>query len=75
MFITKTGSAKLSGYATLGLRTADSELKSQMFDGYAAPEQYAVAEFDGNTPISMAWARVLPRAHGQDARARQTCAG
>ena len=47
VFITKTGSAKLSGYATLGLRTADSELKSQMFDGYAAPEQYAVAEFDG----------------------------
>ncbi|MFQ9993331.1 PASTA domain-containing protein [Ruthenibacterium lactatiformans] len=31
----------------MGLRTADSELKSQMFDGYAAPEQYAVAEFDG----------------------------
>ena len=28
VFITKTGSAKLSGYATLGLRTADSELKS-----------------------------------------------
>lgn len=47
VFITKTGSAKLSGYATLGLRTADSELKSQMFEGYAAPEQYRAAEFDG----------------------------
>lgn len=47
VFITKTGEARLSGYATLGLRTADSELKSQVYDGYAAPEQYAVAEFDG----------------------------
>ncbi len=47
VYITKAGTARLSGYATLGLRTADSELKSQMFDGYAAPEQYAVAEFDG----------------------------
>lgn len=69
VFITKTGSAKLSGYATLGLRTADSELKSQMFDGYAAPEQYAVAEFDGNTPISMAWARCFTACSRQDARA------
>lgn len=47
VFITRTGEAKLSGYATLGLRTADSELKSQVFDGYAAPEQYSAAEFDG----------------------------
>ncbi len=39
--------AKLSGYATLGLRTADSELKAELYDGYAAPEQYSVAEFDG----------------------------
>lgn len=47
VYITKAGTARLSGYATLGLRTADSELKSQMFDGFAAPEQYAVSEFDG----------------------------
>ena len=47
IFIGSDGMARLSGYATLGLRTADSELKSQLFDGYAAPEQYAVAEFDG----------------------------
>ncbi|MEG1069631.1 MAG: PASTA domain-containing protein [Ruthenibacterium sp.] len=47
IFIGNDGHARLSGYATLGLRTADSELKSQLFDGYAAPEQYAVAEFDG----------------------------
>lgn len=46
VFITPAG-AKLSGYATLGLRNAGGELKSQLVDGYAAPEQYAVAEFDG----------------------------
>ena len=39
--------ARLSGYATLGLRTADSDLKAELYDGYAAPEQYSVAEFDG----------------------------
>ena len=47
IYISAEGRAKLSGYATLGLRTADSELRSQLYDGYAAPEQYAVAEFDG----------------------------
>ncbi len=47
IFISSDGRAKLSGFATLGLRTADSELRSQMFDGYSAPEQYSVAEFDG----------------------------
>ncbi|MEG1275828.1 MAG: PASTA domain-containing protein [Ruthenibacterium sp.] len=45
--INSDGRAKLSGFATLGLRTADSELRSQVFEGYAAPEQYSVAEFDG----------------------------
>lgn len=44
--ITPTG-AKLCGYATLGLRTAQSELKPRLADGYAAPEQYSVAEFQG----------------------------
>lgn len=39
--------AKLSGYATLGLRTANSDLKSKLSEGFAAPEQYSVAEFQG----------------------------
>ena len=41
------GSARLCGYGTLGLRTAGSELKSQLYDGYSAPEQYSPAEFEG----------------------------
>lgn len=47
IYITADGRAKLYGFATLGLRTADSELRSQLYEGYAAPEQYSAAEFDG----------------------------
>lgn len=47
IYISADGRAKLSGYATTGLRTSDSQLKSQLFVGYAAPEQYAASEFDG----------------------------
>lgn len=46
LFVTAKG-AQLSGYATQGLRTVGGELRSQLSDGYAAPEQYSVAEFDG----------------------------
>lgn len=41
------GAARLTGYGTLALRTAGSELKSQLYPGYAAPEQYSAAEFSG----------------------------
>ena len=47
IFVSSDGKAALCGFATMGLRTADSELKSQMYEGYAAPEQYRSAEFDG----------------------------
>ncbi len=47
IFISSDGRAKLTGFATIGLRTKDSEIRSQIFEGYAAPEQYSVAEFDG----------------------------
>ena len=33
------GTARLTGYGTLALRTGGSELKSQLYPGYAAPEQ------------------------------------
>lgn len=41
------GAARLCGYGTLGLRTAGGELKSQLYEGYSAPEQYSPAEFEG----------------------------
>lgn len=42
-----SGAARLCGYGTLGLRTAGSDLKSQLYDGFSAPEQYSAAEFEG----------------------------
>ena len=47
IFITDGGAACLAGYATLGLRTAGSELKALLYEGYSAPEQYSAAEFEG----------------------------
>ncbi|MEG0178405.1 MAG: PASTA domain-containing protein [Oscillospiraceae bacterium] len=48
VYITEMGEAKLGGYATLGMRTNGSELKCELFSGFAAPEQYSIAEFDGH---------------------------
>ena len=47
IFISEGGAGRLAGYATLGLRTAGSELKAQLYEGYSAPEQYSAAEFEG----------------------------
>lgn len=48
IFISGGTTAVLGGFATLGMRTQGSELVHKLYDGYAAPEQYSVAEFDGN---------------------------
>ena len=55
------GSARLTGYGTLALRTAGSELKSQLYPGYAAPEQYSAAEFSGRYTDVYALAAVTYR--------------
>ena len=47
IFISENGTARLAGYATLGLRTAGSELRANLYEGYSAPEQYSAAEFEG----------------------------
>ena len=41
------GRARLTGYATIGLRTAGSGLHGQLYEGYSAPEQYSAVEFEG----------------------------
>ena len=45
--IMDNGRARLTGYATVGLRTAGSGLHEQLYEGYSAPEQYSTAEFEG----------------------------
>ena len=47
ILLTGGGTARLCGYGTLGLRTEGGELKSQLYEGYSAPEQYSAAEFEG----------------------------
>lgn len=53
--------ARLTGYGTLALRTGGSELKSQLYPGYAAPEQYSAAEFSGRYTDVYALAAVCYR--------------
>ncbi len=55
------GTARLTGYGTLALRTAGSELKAQLYAGYAAPEQYSAAEFSGSYTDVYALAAVTYR--------------
>ena len=55
------GTAVLTGYGTLALRTGGSELKSQLYAGYAAPEQYSAAEFSGRYTDVYALAAVTYR--------------
>lgn len=45
--ITSDGRAFLTGYATLSLRSMNSDLKPMLYDGYSAPEQYSNTEFQG----------------------------
>ena len=59
--ITSKGEAKLGGYATMALRTAGGELKSHLFEGYSAPEQYFVEQFTGRFTDVYGMAAVLYR--------------
>ena len=76
ILVTKDGAATLAGYATQGLRSTGSELKPQMYEGYMAPEQYSMAEFEGRYTDVYALAAVAYRlATGHvpvSARQRQT---
>ena len=47
ILVQDNGRARLTGYATIGLRTAGSGLHGQLYEGYSAPEQYSAVEFEG----------------------------
>ena len=52
---------RLAGYATVGLRTAGSGLRDQLYEGYSAPEQYSTAEFEGRYTDEYSLAAVFYR--------------
>ena len=55
------GRARLTGYATIGLRTAGSGLHEQLYEGYSAPEQYSTVEFEGRYTDEYSLAAVFYR--------------
>ena len=55
------GRTRLTGYATVGLRTAGSGLHEQLYEGYSAPEQYSTAEFEGRYTDEYSLAAVVYR--------------
>ncbi len=55
------GRARLTGYATIGLRTAGSGLHEQLYEGYSAPEQYSAVEFEGRYTDEYSLAAVFYR--------------
>ena len=52
---------RLAGYATVGLRTAGSGLREQLYEGYSAQEQYSTAEFEGRYTDEYSLAAVFYR--------------
>ncbi len=59
--VLENGKARLTGYATVGLRTAGSGLHEQLFEGYSAPEQYSTSEFEGRYTDEYSLAAVFYR--------------
>ncbi len=45
--VTGPGVVRLGGYGTQAMRSQGTELKAQLYAGYAAPEQYSASDFDG----------------------------
>ena len=59
--VLENGRARLTGYATVGLRTAGSGLHEQLYEGYSAPEQYSTTEFEGRYTDEYGLAAVVYR--------------
>ncbi len=61
IIVTGPGVVRLGGYATQAMRSQGTELKAQLYAGYAAPEQYSVSDFDGAFTDIYALSAVLYR--------------
>lgn len=47
IYVTDKGELKLTDFCISAVRTANTELKNEIFSGYAAPEQYSAASRQG----------------------------
>lgn len=75
IFVTDKGEIKLKGFCISAVRTNDTELDAELFDGYAAPEQYFADRQQGTWTdvygICAVLYRILTGCRAADAISRQ----
>ena len=75
IFVTDKGELKLRGFCISAVRTNDTELDAELFDGYAAPEQYFADRQQGTWTdvygICAVLYRILTGTRAADAISRQ----
>lgn len=75
IFVTDKGEIKLTGFCISAVRTNDTELDAELFDGYAAPEQYFADRQQGTWTdvygICAVLYRILTGCRATDAMSRQ----
>ena len=75
IFVTDKGDIKLTGFCISAVRTNDTELEAELFEGYAAPEQYFANRQQGTWTdvygICAVLYRILTGCRATDANTRQ----
>lgn len=75
IFVTDKGTLKLGGFCISAARTNDTELDAELYDGYAAPEQYFADRQQGTWTdvygICAVLYRILTGCRATDANTRQ----
>lgn len=75
VFVTDKGTLKLGGFCISAVRTNDTELDAELYDGYAAPEQYFADRQQGTWTdvygICAVLYRILTGCRATDANTRQ----
>ncbi|NMA80079.1 MAG: PASTA domain-containing protein [Clostridiales bacterium] len=61
IYVSEKGDLKLTGFSIIASRTANTELASELFAGYAAPEQYSSSNWHGTWTDVYGIAAVLYR--------------
>jgi serine/threonine-protein kinase len=76
IFVTEKGELRLVSFSISALRTADTELNSELFHGYSAPEQYSLSGWQGTWTdvygISAVLYRILTGCRPTEAQTRMS---